>query len=193
MRRKYELKKVDEKVWENTPKKIQDMRRRFSFLRDEVTKSSKKIEKYQGWIKREKTKKKELETVLKEHYQKLVTFQIDNFNIPTVSPTYQKGDNNQWSINLTIGDIKRKKYLGSNKKVRERLDYLKDVDYYTINMYKTGDNDEDWTERCRVEIKKIIHRNLVKEMDNDVLSVFKRWKKNELKMWDYFHNKEAIK
>lgn len=184
MERKYELKKVDEKVWENTPKKIQDMRRRFSFLRDEFTKSSKKIEKYQRWIKKEKTKKKENETELKELKKKLVTFQVDNFNIPIVSPTYQDHPNNQWSVNLTIGDIKRKKYLGSNKKVREKLDEIKKVNHYTQRMDNLKD---DFNKECREQIREIIHRNIVKEMDTNLLRVFKKWKKNELKMWDYFY------
>jgi len=183
MNRRYELKKVEEEAWEATPEHIQKMRIRFSFLRDEITKSIKKTERYQKSINKEKKVKKEYEIEIKELYQKLVTFQTDNFNIPTVSPTYQEGSNFQWSINLTIGDIKRKKYLGSNRKVRERLDEIKDVDYYTTTINSM----DDWNKQCRVEIQKIIHRNIVAEMNDDLLNVFKKWKKNELKMWDYFH------
>lgn len=187
MNRKYELKKVEEEVWEQTPLHIQDMRRRFSFLRDEIPKTDKKIDKLQNSINKLKTKKKDYEKEIKNHYQKLITFQINNFNIPTVSPTFQSGQYCQWSINLSMGGIKRKLYLGTDRKVREELDKRKDFKLYTS---KINDLRDDLTESCREEIRKIVHRRLVKEMDNGVLEVFKRWKKNELKMGKYFFSEE---
>lgn len=182
MTKKIELKRLDEDVWEQTPPHIQEMRRRCSFLRDEITKSNKKVEKYQNNIGKLKTQKKNFEKEYINLSRKLITFQTEN--LPTVSPTVQAGNNYQWSINLTIGDIKRKKYLGGNKRVREKLDEIKDLSLYTSRI---NDLRDDLTESCREEIRKIIQRNLVKEMESDLLGVFKRWKKNELKMWDYFY------
>jgi len=188
MSRIYELKKVEEEVWESTPTHIQDMRRRFSFLRDEIPITNKEIDKLQKNINKLKTKKKEYEKEIKNHYQKLITFQINNFNIPTVSPTFQSGHYGHWSINLEIGGVKRKKYLGTDRKVREELDKRKDFQLYTS---KINDLKDDLTESCREEIRKIVHRRLVKEMDDDgSLIVFKKWKNNKLKMGDYFFKKE---
>jgi hypothetical protein len=182
MGKNYELKRIDEEVWEQTPEHIQEMRRRFSFLRDEITKSNKRIEKYQSTIRKTKIDKKEYEKERTLLYHKLVTFQIGR--IPTVSPTVQPGNNYQWSINLTIGDVKRKKYLGSNKKVRERLDEIYHLDIFTSTMNSLTD---DLTEHCRKEVRKIVQKNLMKEMETekDLVIIFKKWKKDQLKMWDY--------
>lgn len=182
MTKKFELKRIDEDVWEQTPLHIQEMRRRFSFLRDEISQSNKKIEKYQNSIRKLKTEKKQLEKERTILYNKLVTFHTEN--LPSVSPTVQPGNNFQWSINLKIGDISRKKYLGSNKRVRKKLDEIKDFTLYSDRIYNKKD---DLTESCREEIRKIIQKNLIKEMESDSLGVFKRWKKDELKMWDYLY------
>lgn len=181
MGKNYELKRLDEEIWERTPEKIQEMRRKFSFLRDEITKSNKKIDRYQTKIENIKSDKKEYEKERTLLYHKLVTFQMDN--IPSVSPTVQPGNNYQWSINLTIGDVKRKKYLGSDKKVRKKLNEITDDDKFTS---KTLTN--DFIKECREEIRKIVQKNLMKEMETekDLVIIFKKWKKDELKMWDYF-------
>lgn len=182
MGKNYELKRIDEEIWERTPKNIQEMRRRFSLLRDEITKSNKKIERYQFLIKKIKTEKKESEKEKKILYHKLVTFQIGN--IPTVSPSVQPGNNYQWSVNLTIGDVKRKKYLGSNIKVREKLDEINNHSFFISKMDSRKD---DLTKECRMEIKKIVQKNLMNEMETeeDLVIIFKKWKKDELIMWDY--------
>jgi hypothetical protein len=182
MIKNYELKRIDEEVWEKTPEKIQLDRKRFSFIRDEIKKKQRKIERYQKNIIRLKSERKELVKERNTLYHKLFTFQTDNF--PSVSPTSQPSNNFQWSINLRLGDIKRKKYLGSNRKVRERLDELKGTSLFTLRM----NSKDDLTEDCREEIRKIIEKNLGKEIEKDKLGVFKRWKKDELKMWDYFSN-----
>jgi len=182
MGKNYELKRIDEEIWERTPKNIQEMRRRFSLLRDEITKSNKKIERYQFLIKKIKTEKKESEKEKKILYHKLVTFQIGN--IPTVSPSVQPGNNYQWSVNLTIGDVKRKKYLGSNIKVREKLDEINNHSFFISKMDSRKD---DLTKECRMEIKRIVQKNLMNEMETeeDLVIIFKKWKKDELIMWDY--------
>jgi len=181
MSKNYELKRIDEEVWEKTPEKIQLHRKRFSFLRDEIKKSQKKSDRYQKNVIRLKSERKILEKERNTLYHKLFTFQTDN--LPSVSPTTQPSNNFQWSINLKLGDIKRKKYLGSNKKVRERLDELNNTGLFTSRMNAIDDLIKD----CREEIRKIIEKNLGKEIEKDKLGVFKRWKKDELKMWDYFH------
>ena len=61
MGRNYELKRIDEDVWEQTPEHIQKDRRRYSYLRDEIAKSNKKIEHHQALIRKIKTEKKEYE------------------------------------------------------------------------------------------------------------------------------------
>jgi len=183
MGKNYELKRVDEEVWKKTPIHIQELRRNFSFLRDEIAKRKKKIDKYQKLVKKLRTEKRNFERRRNLLYYQLYQFQLNN--LPSVSPTQQKGNNYQWSINLKISDIIRKKYLGSDKKVRKRLDEIKDVLTYS----SLGENYyyEDGHEIVKVEIKRIIEKNLVLEMESDLDGVFERWKNDELKMWDYFY------
>ena len=85
---------------------------------------------------------------------------------------------------MTIGILKRKKYLGSNENVRKRLDEIKDIDIFSK---KKDDMRNDLTKECREEIRKIIQKNIVKEMENNIDVVTKKWENDELKMWDYFY------
>lgn len=187
MGKNYELKRVEEEIWEQTPDHIQVKRRRFSFLRDEITKTKKKIDRHQKSIVKLKDELKEFETERNSLYPELVTFQTNNF--PSVSSTLKKKNieskyHYQWSINLTIGDIKRKKYLGTNKIVRERLDEINNDDRYTSKLRFN----KDLEEYCREEIRKIIRTNIGKEMmsEKGKVDLYKKWRKNDLKMWDYF-------
>ena len=65
------------------------------------------------------------------------------------------------------------------------MDEIKDVLTYS----SLGENYyyEDGHEIVKVEIKRIIEKNLVLEMESDLDGVFERWKNDELKMWDYFY------
>lgn len=183
MGKNYDIKRIDDELWKQTPEEIQLMVRRFTFIRNEITKRKKKIDRYQKNIKKFRTERRDFERERNILYYQLYKFQVDN--LPSVSPTQQKGNNFQWSINLKISDIIRKKYLGSDKKVRERLDEIKDGVTYTM----LGDNDysEDGHEIVKVEIKRIIEKNLVKEMKPNPDIFFEKWKSDDLKMWDYFY------
>jgi hypothetical protein len=75
-------------------------------------------------------------------------------------------------------------YLGSNKNVRTRLDEIKDLELF---LPKINNIKDDLTKECRKEIRKIIQKNLVTEMEKDYQGVYIRWERNQLKMWDYFY------
>ncbi|WP_405411688.1 hypothetical protein [Maribacter sp. Asnod1-A12] len=181
MGRNYELKRIDEDIWEKTPEKIQLKRRRYSQLRDDIIDSKKKIKDLQIGIKKLKDEKRDWEKEKIELYHQLVTFQEES--IPSVSPTVQKGKNFQWSINLKYGGLKRKKYLGSNLKVRKKLDEIKN----TILFVSRIEHRDDLMEECREEIRGIIEKNLMNEMrtEKEQVILLKKWKKDELNMWDY--------
>ena len=179
MSKNYQLKYVDEEVWEQTPNEIQEKKKRFTNLQTWIKQRKKRIERLQTKIKLLQNERREWEKERTQLYSELHGFQ-ENY-IPSVSPTQQSGNNNQWSINLKIGTLKRKVYLGSDKKVREKLDEIKDVDIFTSKMYQR----DDLSEECREEIRKIIQKNLTREMEEDFEGVNDRWKNNELKMWDY--------
>ena len=181
MGRNYELKRIDEDIWEKTPEKIQLKRRKYSQLRDDIIDSNKKIKDLQNRIKKLKGDKREWEKDKIELYHQLVTFQEKS--IPSVSPTVQKGKNFQWSINLSYGGEKRKKYLGSNLKVREKLDEIKNTSLFISRK----EHRDDLMEECREEIRKIVEKNLMNEMrtEEEQVIILKKWKKDELNMWDY--------
>tara|TARA_R110001599_G_scaffold214286_2_gene412322 strand:- start:2514 stop:3068 length:555 start_codon:yes stop_codon:yes gene_type:complete len=182
MGRNYELNRIEEDIWEKTPEKIQLKRRKYSQLRDDIIDSNKKIKDFQNRIKKLKDEKKEWEKEKIELYHQLVTFQENS--IPSISPTSQEGKNNQWSINFSYGGVKRKKYLGSDKKVREKLDEIKNTDVF-VPRYKN--KIDDLNEECGNEVKKVIEKNLMNEMrtEEEQVNILKKWKKDELNMWDY--------
>ncbi|MCZ2845090.1 MAG: hypothetical protein O2U61_01110 [Candidatus Bathyarchaeota archaeon] len=182
MGRNYELKRIDEDIWENTKPKIQKKRKRYSKLRDDIIQSSNTIKELKKEIKKLMVKKKVWEKEKIELYHQLVTFQEKS--LPSVSPTSQRGKNKQWSINFSYGGVKRKKYLGSDKKVREKLDEIKNTDVFVLRYKNEID---DLKEECGNEIKKIIEKNLMNEMktEEEQVIILKKWKKDELNIWDY--------
>lgn len=182
MSKKFELKWVDEEVWEQTPTEIQEKKTRFGELQHYIKIRKGRIERLKKKIKDLQLERLEWERERTLLYKDLIGFQKEY--IPSVSSTSQPGNNFQWSINLTIGNLKRKKYLGSNKNVRERLDEIKDMELF---LPKMTDIRNDLSKECKIEIDKIIQRNLVKEMEKDLESVTKKWERDELKMWDYFY------
>ena len=181
MGKNYELKWVDDDVWEQTPLDIQEKKSRFGIIQHYIKVRKKRIERLKKKIKELQLERTEWEKERTILYTDLSEFQ--NNYIPSVNPTTQSGNNFQWSINLKIGNLKRKVYLGTNINVRTKLDEIKDTDLF---VFKMGTRD-DLTEECREEIRKIIQKNLVKEMEKDYQDVYKRWGKNKLKMWDYFY------
>jgi predicted RNase H-like nuclease (RuvC/YqgF family) len=184
MGKKYELKRVEEEIWRKTPLEIREKKYRFSNLRDWIGKRKKKIEKLEIKIKELKLERREWEKEKNKLFSELHSFQY-NYH-PSVSPTQQVSKRNQWSINLTIGGLKRKVYLGSDSNVRERLDELKfDSKYTTLGEKR---HSMDGHELVKEEIRKIIQQNLVNELKNDFDGFNEKWKKNELKMWDYLNN-----
>jgi hypothetical protein len=182
MGKNYELKRVDDEVWELTSPKIQEKKTRFGILQHYIKVRKKRIERLKKKIKELQLERIEWEKERGNLYDNLSSFQ--NNYIPSVNPTTQVGNNYQWSINLKIGGLKRKVYLGSNTKVRTRLDEIKDLELF---LPKINNIKDDLTEECREEIRKIIQKNLVKEMEKDYQGVYNRWEKNQLKMWDYFY------
>jgi len=182
MGKNYELKWVDEEVWEQTPSEIQKKKTRFGNLQHWIKVRKNRIEKLKKKIKELQLERTEWEKERVVLYKDLSTFQ-KNY-VPSVNPTTQVSNNYQWSINLEIGILKNNVYLGSNKNVRKRLDEIKDIELF---LPKMDDIKDDLTEECREEIRRIIQRNLVKELEKDYQGVYSRWEKNQLKMWDYFY------
>jgi hypothetical protein len=180
MSKRFELKWVDEEVWERTPNEIQEKKTRFGVLQHYIKIRKGKIERLIQKIKVLQLERIEMEKERTSLYKDLIEFQKEY--IPSVSSTSQSGNNFQWSINLTIGNLKRKKYLGSNKNVRGRLDEIKDMELFLPQM---NDIRNDLSQECKREIDKIVQRNLVKEMEDDLKGVVQKWKNDELKMWDY--------
>ena len=182
MSKKFELRWVDDEVWKETPTDIQEKKIRFGVLQHFIKIRKRRIERLKKKIKELQLERSDWEKERTVLYHDLISFQKQY--IPSVSPTVQPSNNFQWSINLTIGILKRKKYLGSNENVRKRLDEIKDIDIFSK---KKDDMRNDLTKECREEIRKIIQKNIVKEMENDFDGVTKKWENDELKMWDYFY------
>lgn len=181
MSKKFELSWVDEEVWSKTPDEIQEKKTRFGDLQHWIKIRKKRIERLKTKINKLQKERREWEKERTSLYNELISFQKEY--IPKVNPTPQPGNNYQWSINLDLGGKKRKKYLGSNKNVRSKMDEIKDLELF---LPKIGDRN-DLQEELREEIRKIVQRNLVKEMENDFDGVVQRWKDDKLKMWDYFY------
>ena len=182
MSKNYQLKFVEDEVWGRTPKDIQKKKNRFTNLQTWIKKRKKRIEGLKTKMKDLKLERIEWEKERTQLFDELHSFQEKY--VPSVSPTQQKGNNYQWSINLKIGILKRKKYLGSNKKVRERLDEIKDIEIF---LPKMNDVRNDLMKECNEEVRKIIQKNLIKEMEDDLDGVTSKWKNDELKMWDYLY------
>lgn len=181
MSKKFELSWVDDEVWEKTPEEIQEKKTRFGVLQHWIKIRKKRIERLQTKINKLQKERRGWEKERTSLYNELISFQKEY--IPIVNPTTQVGNNFQWSVNLDLGGKKRKKYLGSDKNVRSKMDEIKNIDIF---LPKLGTRN-NLTEELREEIRKIIQRNIVKEMENDFDGVVTRWKEDKLKMWDYFY------
>lgn len=182
MGKKYELKRIEEEIWRETPLEIRNKKYRFSDLRDWILKNDKSIERLEKKIKKLKLEKREWLREKNKLYSELHSFQF-NYH-PSVSPTQQRDKNYQWSINLTIGGLKRKKYLGSNSKVREKVDEIKDIEIFGR---KISDIRNDLMKECNEEVRKIIQKNLISELEKDFDGFNEKWKNNELKMWNFLY------
>ena len=169
-------------VLEQTPLDIQEKKSRFGIIQHYIKVRKKRIERLKKKIKELQLERIEWEKERRNLYDNLSSFQ--NNYIPSVNPTTQPSQNYQWRINLKIGGLKRSVYLGSNKNVRTRLDEIKDLELF---LPKINNIKDDLTKECRKEIRKIIQKNLVTEMEKDYQGVYIRWERNQLKMWDYFY------
>lgn len=181
MGKNYVLKIVDSKIWKQSPPNIQDLKNEFDSLQSILKKRKKKIERLRTNLKKIELETKGIERRRRYVYSELNDFQISYF--PSVNPTTQEGNNYQWSINLKIGEIERKKYLGSNKNVRKELDEILGVDKYFLNKDSIINK---YTDECREEIRTIIQKNLKDDIDLDSERVKEEWKNNELKIGNYF-------
>lgn len=178
-----ELKRVEEEIWRATPIEIRNKKYRFSDLRDSIANDKKTIERLEKKVKDLKQKKKKEEKEKNKLKAELYSYQFEY--LPSVSPTQQKSKNYQWSINLKIGGLKRKIYLGSDSNVRLQMD--------TINKNSTfvllGERQysKDGHEILKEEIRKVIQQNLANDLQNDFAGINEKWEKNELRMWDYLN------
>jgi len=183
MGKNYTLKEIDEEVWKQIPEDIQSMVKGFYIVSNTISEIKYNIVTYQKRIKKLRTELRDYEEERNYLYETLYKFQANN--LPSVRPTQQVNNNYQWSINLTINNVRRNKYLGSDKNVRKQLDEIKDVETYM--MLKEKCRAEDGHEIVKVEIKKIIEKNLIKKIKPDPDGFFDKWINDELKMWDYFY------
>lgn len=187
MGKKYELKRVEEDVWRKTDVKIRNLKYRFSDLRDLISAGKNELEELNNSIAKKKSDIKKWEIEKRDLYSKLYNYQF-NYH-PSVSPTQQNGNNYQWSINLTIGDIKRKKYLGSNRNVRKRMDELTGLDTFSNALNHKGGK---LNKELKDAIRKIVQGNLISEMNINPETVYDKWKKDELNMWSYLEKPESF-
>lgn len=180
MGKKYELKRIEEEIWRQIPLEIREKKYRFSKLRDLIIKNNKSIKRLSKKIQKLKSDNREWQKEKNKLKTELHSFQF-NYR-PSVSPTQQSSKNYQWSINLTIGGLKRKKYLGSNNNVRGKLDEITGVEKF---LPKIRDIKDDLTKECREGIRIIIQKNLINELEKDFDGFNEKWINDELKMWDY--------
>ena len=182
MARNYELKWVSEEVWEQTPLDIQEKKKRFGVLQHYIKIRKKRIDRLNKKIKDLKLERIEWEKERLVLYKDLYSFQKSY--IPSVNPTTQPGNNWQWGINLTIGNNTKKVYLGSNKKVREKVDEIKDIEIFLPKLNNKGGELKD---ELKDEIRKIIQKNLIKEMKEDMEDVIDKFENKRLKIWNYLY------
>lgn len=180
MSRNYQLKYVEDEVWEKTPEDIQNKKKRFGTLQHFIKIRKKRIERLKNKLRELKEERREWEKERTQLYKELHSFQTNY--IPSVSPTQQSSNNYQWSLNVDLGNIKRKVYLGSDKNVRYKVDEILQIAKYgpRVNDWKDNLSDE-----CREDIRRIITNNLMKEMEKDNDMIIKKWRNNNLKFWDF--------
>jgi len=118
------LKWLERDEWVNLPDEIKKDVLRFQNLNLWIRKREKKIETILSVTLPELRKeKKKWEVEMNELYDKLHQYQSEyKLSIsPTQSPKHSKNEY-QWRVNITIGELKRTPYIGSNKMVRKVLD-----------------------------------------------------------------------
>ena len=181
MKKNYQLKYVSDEVWEKTPQPIQDKKKKYSTLNGLIKRREGKIERLKKELKSTqelvRENKKERTSLLEE----LQEFS-ENY-IPSVSPYQSMTNNFQWSVNVKIGNVKKSPYLGSDKKVRKRVDEIKDMEVFEPKMGQIHDLRDELNEI----IRNIIQKNLTKDLEKNFKSVQKKLKENKLKMWDYLY------
>lgn len=178
MGKNYQLKYVDEEVWEQTPSEIQEKKKRFNTLQHRIKVRIGSIDRKKVEIKKTQSELSEWKKERNKLLQELQMFQEKI--IPSISPYQSKINGYQWSINITLGGVKKTRYLGSNLKVRERLDEIKDLTLFSKDLYNLEDE-------CKSGIRKIIQRNLIDDIEKDFDGMINKLKENKLKMWDYFY------
>lgn len=179
MKKNYQLKYVSDDVWNNTPKEIQEKKKEYTSVCWKIKQQEGKIYRLRIEIKRTQEKLKDSKSIRTELLSELQQFS-ENF-IPSVSPYQSVYNNHQWSVNLKIGNVKKTRYLGSDKKVRLRVDEIKELDMFYNRLGQINDLREELTE----VIRDLIQKNLSIELEKDFIGVQKKLKENKLKMWDY--------
>ena len=179
MGKNYQLKFVSDEVWNNTPKQIQDKKKKYSNLNGlikrregKIERLRKEIKKTQEYLREDRKERTELLEQLQQFSEKY---------IPSVSPYQSVKNKFQWSVNIKIGDVKKTRYLGSNEKVRIQVDELIGGDMFYMRMSKMDDLKEELTER----IRDIIQKNLTIELEKDFVGIKKKLKEGKIKIWDY--------
>lgn len=180
MKKNYQLKYVSDEVWNTTSTKIQDKKKKYSNLNGLVKRREGKIERLRKEIKKTQEQVKENKkerTILLEELQ-----QFSEKYIPSVSPYQSITNNFQWSVNLKIGNVKKTSYLGTDKKVRTKVDEIKEMEMFLPRM---GNIKDDMREELNDIVRDIIQKNLTKELEKDFTKVQKKLKDNKLKIGDY--------
>ncbi len=181
MKKNYQLKYVSEEVWNTTSTEIQDKKKKYSNLNGLIKRREGKIERLRKELKKTQEQVRENKkdrTILLEELQ-----QFSEKYIPSVSPYQSVTNNFQWSVNVKIGNIKKSPYLGSDKKVRIRVDEIKDVEMFYPRLGQMNDLREDLNEI----IRNIIQKNLTKDLEKNFKKVQNKLKENKLKIWDYLY------
>jgi len=181
MKKNYQLKYVSDEVWENTPQPIKDKKNKYYNLTGIIKKREGKVERLKRELKSTQELLKDNKIERNSLLEELQEFS-ENY-IPSVSPYQSMTNNFQWSVNVKIGNVKKSPYLGSDKKVRKRVDEIKDIEMFEPRMGQINDLREELNEI----IRNIIQKNLTKDLEKNFKSVQKKLKENKLKMWDYLY------
>jgi hypothetical protein len=177
------IKWLESEEWVNLPEEIKKDILRFNNLCNWVEKRKKRIEGLKTKISELKEERRKWEVERNNLYDKLHKFQ-NEFKIlisPTQSPKYSKNQF-QWRVNITIGEVKRTLYLGSNKNVRKVLDKSLGVDLYV----RTTNKNESTNDMKRIIVQKIKKR-IVTEMENNYGEFITNFEEKKLKLINYLN------
>ena len=179
MGKNYQLKYVSDEVWDGLSDLMKRKKNNYQGLLYKIKRKESKIERLKREIKETQEEmrlmKSERTTLLEELREFTEKY------IPSVSPYQSVYNNNQWSVNLKIGDIKKTIYLGSDKKVRIQVDDIKGFDLFESRQ----GNIDDLSEKLKEIVRDILQKNISRDVERDFEGMRNKLKDKKLKMWDY--------